>query len=68
MIMSENKTKVTDVSVEDYLAAIEDESRRADCQALVNLMSKVTKQPPRMWGKISKVKSAPICGVSLSRA
>lgn len=33
-----------------HLAAIPDESRRADCEALVELMSEVTKQPPRMWG------------------
>ena len=48
--MAENKTKPTDASVEDYLAAIEDETRRSDCAALVRLMSRITKQPPRMWG------------------
>jgi hypothetical protein len=48
--MAENKTKATDASVEDYLAAIDDEARRKDCEALADLMAKATKQPPRMWG------------------
>ena len=48
--MAENKTKATDLSVESYLSAIEDESRRKDCEALAKLMSKVTKEPPKMWG------------------
>ena len=47
---AENKTKATDVSVEDYLAAINDEARRKDCEALADLMAKATKQPARMWG------------------
>jgi hypothetical protein len=32
--MPENKTKATDASVKDYLAAIDDEARRKDCEAL----------------------------------
>lgn len=48
--MAENKTKPTTARVEDYLAAIEDDARRADCEALVKLMRKVTKAPPVMWG------------------
>ena len=48
--MSSNKTKITDASVEPYLASIADPGRRADCQALVRLMQKVTKERPRMWG------------------
>jgi hypothetical protein len=48
--MAANKTVDTDASVEDYLAAIADEARRDDCRALVQLMSGVTKRPPRMWG------------------
>jgi hypothetical protein len=49
--MAANKTVETDASVEDYLAAIADEARRDDCRALVQLMSGVTKRPPRMWGE-----------------
>ena len=48
--MAENKTKQSEASVEGYLAAIEDASRQADCRVLVELMSKATKAPPKMWG------------------
>ena len=48
--MAENKTKATESSVADYLAAIEDEGRRKDCAELCELMAKATKQPPKMWG------------------
>lgn len=48
--MSENKTKATDASVVAYLAAITDEARRADCEALVTLMSRATGHRPVMWG------------------
>ena len=48
--MGENKTKAAESNVADYLAAIEDEGRRKDCAALCELMAKVTKQPPKMWG------------------
>lgn len=48
--VKENKTKETNASVDAYLAAIEDDARRADCEALVKMMSKVTKQPAKMWG------------------
>jgi hypothetical protein len=47
---TENKTKQTEASVEEYLANIGDETRRADCEALVKLMSGVTRKPPKMWG------------------
>jgi len=48
--MAENKTKATDTSVRSYLAAIENDTRRKDCEALAQLMTKATKEPPRMWG------------------
>ncbi len=48
--MAENKTKQTEASVQDYIAAIEDEKRRKDCHALVELMAKASKHPPKMWG------------------
>lgn len=48
--MAELKTKPTDVAVRDHLAAIEDDARRADCEALVELMSRVTGCEPVMWG------------------
>jgi hypothetical protein len=48
--MAESKTKATNASVEKYLAAIEDDARRADCRALSELMRKVTGEAPKMWG------------------
>jgi hypothetical protein len=48
--MAENKTKPTQASVDGYIAAIDDESRRKDCTALTKLMTKATKQKPKMWG------------------
>lgn len=48
--MGENKTKPTDASVEAYLADIEDEIRRKDCETLVKLMTRATQQKPKMWG------------------
>jgi hypothetical protein len=48
--MAENKTKATAASVKSYLSAIKDAARRADCEALAGLMTKATKQPPKMWG------------------
>jgi hypothetical protein len=49
--MTENKTKVTQASVEKYLVAIEDDARRRDCEALARLMTKATKMPAKMWGE-----------------
>ena len=48
--LSENKTKGTDASVESYLSAIDDPSRRQDCVELSQLMARVTQEKPRMWG------------------
>jgi hypothetical protein len=48
--MADNKTKPTDASVEDYLAARASERQRADCEELIALLQKVTQQPPTMWG------------------
>jgi len=48
--MAENKTKATETSVAEYLAAIEDEGRRKDCEALAGLMAKATREPAVMWG------------------
>ena len=48
--MTENKTKPTDASVEDYIASRASEQQRIDCQELMALLEKVTQQQPRMWG------------------
>ena len=48
--MAENKTKPTEASVQAYLAAIPDAARRADCEAIVAMMTRVTGASPVMWG------------------
>lgn len=48
--MSENKTKATGASVEEYLAARASDEQLADCRTLMSILKKVTRQPPRMWG------------------
>ena len=48
--MAENKTKPTAARIEDYLASRADDQQRSDCQALMTLLKKVTKQTPKMWG------------------
>jgi hypothetical protein len=44
------KTKPTRVSAKSYIAAIANEEQRNDAQTLVDLMRRVTRQEPRMWG------------------
>ena len=46
---TEQKTRVTDASVEEFLDAISDESQRGDCRAVVDLMSRATGEEPTMW-------------------
>ncbi len=48
--MAANKTKATTASVPGYFAAIKDPERRKNCEALSALMSKATKEAPKMWG------------------
>ncbi len=48
--MYEAKTKPTAVSVESYLAAIADDTRREDCRVLSVLMQRVSGHEPKMWG------------------
>jgi hypothetical protein len=48
--LADNKTKPTQASVDEYLAAIPDPGRRADCEALAKLMARATKEKPKMWG------------------
>jgi len=46
----EMQTKETGASVEDFLNAVEDEQKRADAFAVVEMMRKATKDEPKMWG------------------
>jgi hypothetical protein len=48
--MAENKTKPTTASVASFIAAVEDERRRADAKALVKLMQAASGEKPAMWG------------------
>lgn len=48
--MAELKTKPTDVSVNDFLNAIDDEKRRNDCYKVLEIMQEVTQAVPKMWG------------------
>lgn len=48
--MAENKTKATHSSPSNYVAAIADDARRKDCETLLALMGKASKQPAVMWG------------------
>jgi hypothetical protein len=48
--MAKLKTTQTDASVNAYIEAIADETRREDCRTLMKLMSKATKAEPKMWG------------------
>ena|SRR5690349_15724533 len=48
--MAEQKTKPTDVSVNDFIDKVDNEQVRDDCRALVKMMKKVTGFPAKMWG------------------
>lgn len=48
--MAEPKTKPTQMSVADYLAAVEHPVRRADAQMLCDVMAKISGAAPAMWG------------------
>lgn len=48
--MAELKTKPTDLSVTDFLAAVEDDTRRRECRTVARIMKRVTGKRARMWG------------------
>ena len=48
--MSQNKTAATDASVAEFINAVDDEVKRADSWALVEIMQRITGEPPKMWG------------------
>ena len=45
------KTTENDTSVAAFIADAEPEERREECEALCGLMSRVTGEPAKMWGK-----------------
>ncbi len=50
MAKTENKTKPTDATVEDFLAGVEPEKKREEARVLDQLFRKVTGWQPVMWG------------------
>lgn len=48
--MAENKTQETDADVSAFLSTVPDPGQRADGQALVQLLERVSGFPARMWG------------------
>lgn len=48
--MAENKTLPTEVTVDDFLAKVPDETRRADAYVLRAMMGRLSGQPATMWG------------------
>ncbi len=48
--MPELKTKKNDASVEDFLSSIDDEQKRADSFAILDIFKEATNQEPKMWG------------------
>jgi hypothetical protein len=48
--MAELKTKPTETSVEAFLDAVPDETRREDAKAVSAMMARVTGMLPKMWG------------------
>lgn len=48
--MAELKTKATAASVAEYIALRASEEQAADCETLMAILKRVTRQPPTMWG------------------
>ncbi len=48
--MAEPKTQKTKASVTQFIAAVEDETRRKDAKAVDKMMREITGEKPAMWG------------------
>jgi hypothetical protein len=48
--LAQIKTKETDSSVDDFINSVPNEQKRKDSFALIKMMQKATKAPPKMWG------------------
>jgi len=48
--LAEIKTKETSASVAEFIDSIADEQKRKDCQVILKMMEKATKEKPKMWG------------------
>lgn len=45
-----NKTVPTDLSIDEYLAAIENPQRREDCEWIAKTMTELSGYEPELWG------------------
>jgi hypothetical protein len=50
MSKTENKTKTTKASVAGFIAALPEETKRADAKTLIKMMQAATGEKPAMWG------------------
>jgi hypothetical protein len=48
--MAEIKTRATEVSVDDFIAAVPVEQRREDANTIRAMLERLTGEPARMWG------------------
>ena len=48
--MSDLKTKRNNANVDAFISAVENETRRRDSYQILEIMKKVTKKSPEMWG------------------
>lgn len=48
--MSTLKTTVNDASVEDFISAVSDQTKRDDSFVLLEMYSRITGEKPKMWG------------------
>lgn len=48
--MAEIKTKATEVSVDDFISAIDNPQRREDAQKVRAMFERLTGEPAKMWG------------------
>jgi len=48
--MAENKTRPTSASVDDFIAAVDNDRRRAEAQTVLAMYKEITGLPPVMWG------------------
>ncbi len=48
--MAANKTVETDADVAAFIAGVADEGQRTDAEALIEMLSRLSGEPPKMWG------------------
>ena len=48
--MAELKTQKTDAAVDAFIDSVDDESKRADCRVVSDMMGEITGEEAAMWG------------------